>query len=261
MNSVRSPLMVRVDVVHVQEGDVVGELRMVGVAGKHRAAGRIDLGDHVHGRFGSQVPQHPFHVAGSGKPPRAPRRIAHLQDGELDRGVEGNVHRQLGDDAVLDVLEDAVAESVAAGVGPFAAPGQRRRRPEPSRRFVAQEECLAARIRDGVVVPRRETELVRVLVPRIDRPILGDQATEVGVGHHVHPRRRRDLAFGRDDDVLAAVRAEAAQSVVHDKVRPCRSDPRMRMRRRAPRSRQDAVSRARPEHAAGPGRPACLGCR
>jgi hypothetical protein len=31
------------------------------------------------------------------------------------------------DDTVLDVLEDAVSESVATGVGPLAAPGQRRR--------------------------------------------------------------------------------------------------------------------------------------
>ena len=47
-NSVRSPVTLRVGVVHVEEGDAVGELRVVGVAREERAARRVDLGDHVH---------------------------------------------------------------------------------------------------------------------------------------------------------------------------------------------------------------------
>ena len=55
-NSVRSPVTVRSVSLDVEEGDAVGELGVVGVAGEERAACRIDLGDHVHGRFGRRSP-------------------------------------------------------------------------------------------------------------------------------------------------------------------------------------------------------------
>ena len=36
-------------VVDIQESYTVGEFRMVGITGKHRAAGRVDLGNHMRG--------------------------------------------------------------------------------------------------------------------------------------------------------------------------------------------------------------------
>ena len=78
-NSVRSPVTVRVGLVHVEERDPVGELGVVGVAREERAAVGIDLGDHVHRRFRPQIAQHPFHIAGGGEPARSARLVSHLQ--------------------------------------------------------------------------------------------------------------------------------------------------------------------------------------
>ena len=110
-------------VVHVEERDPVGELGAVRIARHHRAALRVDLGDHVHRRLGLQIAQHPFHVAGGGEPARPAGVVAHLQHRELHRGVGGHVHAQFGVDAVFAMLEHRVAEAMPRHVGTGAAHG------------------------------------------------------------------------------------------------------------------------------------------
>ena len=180
-------------IVHVEERDPVGELRVVRIARKQRAAVRVDFGDHVHGRFRPQIAQHPFHVAGGGEPARPARLVAHFQHRELDRRIQGHVDPQLRADAALGVLEDAVAESVPADVRRRSAAGQRRGRPEMAALFVAQVKRLSARIADRIVVPGREAELVGVLAPGVGQAALRDDGAEMRVGQHIHPRRRRHL--------------------------------------------------------------------
>ena len=87
-------------IVHVEEGDPVGEFGVVRVAREERAGFGVDFGDHVHGRFRPQVAQHPFQVAGGGEPARTARIVAHLQDREFDRRVHGHINPQLRADAV-----------------------------------------------------------------------------------------------------------------------------------------------------------------
>ena len=67
--------------------------------------------------FGAQVAQHPLAVAGRREPARPARLVAQLQHRELHRRVDGHVDAELGANAVLDVLEDAVAEAVPGDVG------------------------------------------------------------------------------------------------------------------------------------------------
>ena len=177
-----------------------------------------DFGDHVHRRLGSQIAKDPFHVTGGREPARTPRSIAHLQHRELHRRIDGDVHAKLGADAILAVLEDAVAEAVAGDIGAGAAGGQRRGRPELPGFLVAQEERFSACIAHGVVVPGRETKLVRVLAPRVRQPGFGNDRAEVRIRQHVDPGRRRRLARAQRDDVLAAVGRESPKPVGQDQL-------------------------------------------
>ena len=132
-NSVRSAGDGARRLAAVDEGDAAGELAVVGVAGEQRAGVRVDLGDDVHQRSRArQFAQHPFPVAGDRQAPRAgPSGCAPSRTHEFHRRVQWR-RKSTAREAmpVLVVLEHAVAETVAADVGPVAARGQRRRRPE-----------------------------------------------------------------------------------------------------------------------------------
>ena len=109
---------------HVEERHPLGELGVVGVA--WRTAPRliaIRFGDDVHRGLFAQVAQHPFDVAGGGRRRVAPDSLRTFSDRELHRGIECHVDPQLRRDAVLGVLEHAVAEAVAGHVGRAAARG------------------------------------------------------------------------------------------------------------------------------------------
>ena len=192
MNSARSQVTVPVAHRPRRRRRPGRETRCCRGCARERAAVGIDFGDHVHGRSRPQVAQHPLHVAGGGEPARPARGVAHLEHGELDRRILGHIDPQLGVDAVLGVLEHAVAEAVPGDVGRRAAPGQRRRRPEMAAFLVAQVEGLAARVGDRVVVPGREAELVGVLAPGVGLAALRDDGAEVRIGQHVDPGRRRE---------------------------------------------------------------------
>ena len=209
----RSPVTVRDRLAAVDEDDPVGKLGVVGVAREERAADRVELGHHVHERFVAQFAQHQFPVAGDRQLARPAGAVGDLQPGELDRRVGGDVDAQLGDDAVLGVLEHAVAEAVAGDVRVLTAGRQRRGRPEAAGLLVADVDRLAAGVGDRIVVPRREAELVAVLRPGVGAAALGDDRAELRIGDHVDPRRGRGLAGAEEHDVLAPVAAEAAQAV------------------------------------------------
>src|SRR5690606_40820230 len=121
-------------------------------------------------------------------------------------------------DAVLDVLEDAVAEAMPRAVAALAADRPGHGRPHLAGVLVTQVERLTAGIADRVVVPGGEPELVRVLGPGVAGRAVADHAAEIGVGQHVRPRRRRHSARAGLDDVLAAVGGERTDAVVEDPI-------------------------------------------
>jgi hypothetical protein len=77
--------------IHVEECDPVGKLGVVGVARKERAALRVDFGADVHGRFGAQIAEYPFHVAGRRELARTTGFVAQLQHRKFDRGVDCDI--------------------------------------------------------------------------------------------------------------------------------------------------------------------------
>ena len=200
--------------VHVEERDPLAELGVEGIAREQGAAARIELGDHVHRRLRREVAQHPFDVARHRKRAAAARRVSKPQHDELHRLVGRDVDALLAFDAVLGVLEDAVAEAMAAAVLASPSRRQRRGRPVASALVVADIEGLSRGIADRIVVPGREAILVRVLAPGVAHAAFGHDAAEVRIRDDVDPGRRGRLAGTAHDDVLAPVRREAAQPVV-----------------------------------------------
>ena len=111
------------------------------------------------------------------------------------------------------MLEDAVAEAVSRHIRTGAADGQWRGRPVVPGLFVAHIERFAGGIGDRIVVPRREAEEARVFAPRVRHPGFGHDRSELVVGKHVDPWRRRCLAGLQPDHILTTVFREAAESV------------------------------------------------
>ena len=69
-NSVRSPLKVRVVASTCEEGNPIGELRVIGVAGQEGAAIRVNFSENVHGGFRPLISHNPFYVARGGEAAR-----------------------------------------------------------------------------------------------------------------------------------------------------------------------------------------------
>ena len=82
-------------VVDIEERDPIGKFIAVGISCIQRTVPGIDLGRHVHGRLGTQIPQHPLDVSGGGQPSGPAGPVAHLQHHELDRLVERHENGQL----------------------------------------------------------------------------------------------------------------------------------------------------------------------
>ncbi len=102
---------------------------------------------------------------------------------------------------------------------------QRRRRPDVTAVLVAQVQNLARRVGDGVVVPGCEPVGLAVVRPCVTAARFRHDEPEGGVGDDVDPGRRRwkeaDCIVRRADadDILAAVRREAAGAVVEQQFR------------------------------------------
>ena len=140
--------------------------------------------------------------------------IRQREAGDLDRIVHGHELQQLERHAVRVVRESCIAVAVSHHVfATLLANGQRRRTPQLSRVVIANVEHLARRIAHRIVRPGGEEVLLAVDGPRAAGPRLGDEASEVRVGDHVDPGRRRPLSRAEDGHVLAAVGVEAAEAV------------------------------------------------
>src|SRR3990172_2419145 len=158
--------------IHIEEGNPSGELRVVGVPGKERTAVGINFSDYMHCCFRPQVSKNPFRVSCGGETARPAGLVSYLQHRELNRCIYGHINPQLGADAALRVLEDTVAKSVPGYIMHRPAAGKRRGGPEMAALFIAEVECLSARITHRIVVPWCEAELVGILRPCICRAAL-----------------------------------------------------------------------------------------
>src|SRR5512140_3965235 len=116
------------------------------------------------------------------------------------------------------MLEDAVPESVPADVCLPAAAGQRGGGPEATALLVTDVKGLPARIAHGVVVPWTEAELVRVLSSGAGLAAFRNDAAEVRVRQHVHPRRRCFPPVRGRNHVFPPVRRESSEPVEEDQV-------------------------------------------
>ena len=142
----------------------------------------------------AQIAQHPFAIAGNGKPARSARDIAQFENGELHRRVHRHVNPQLGNDAVLGVLENRVTKSVPNDVSAGPASRPRRRRPDLASFFIADVKGLPGEVAHRIVKPGGEPEFVRVFKPGVSATIFRYDGAERWVGQHIYPRRGRDLA-------------------------------------------------------------------
>ena len=203
-------------VADVDEDGLAGKLTVVHVAGKQRARGRVDLGDHVHQVRVPPLAEHQLPVAGDRQAPGPARAIAHLHHHQFHGRVQRDVGPQFRADPQLRVLKHAVAESVSADVGAVPARGQRRRRPELTGFLVADVKRLAAGVAHRIVVPGGEPEFVGVVHPGVGPAAFRDHRADLGVGQHVRPRRGRGLTRRERDHVLASVGREPAQTVEED---------------------------------------------
>ena len=146
------------------------------------------------------------------------------------------------------MLEHAVAKAMPHGVRRRAARRQQGRRPVVPGDLVADIDRLGVGVADGVVRPRCEPELVRVLAPGAGAAGLRQQRPEAGIGDHVGPGRRGHAIGRHDDPVFAQVRRETAATIEGDEsgavrqrrrchlsFRPRRAGPFRRNRARGPR--------------------------
>ena len=128
-----------------------------GIAGEQGPAAGILLGHDVHGIGVPPLAQNQLPVPGKRQSPGASRVVAQLHHRELDRRVDGHVGGQLREDAVLVMLEDAVAETVPAFIRRASTGGQRSRRPESAGLLVSNVEGLSTGVADGIVMESRSS--------------------------------------------------------------------------------------------------------
>ena len=167
----------------------------------------------MHAGFRAQVAHHPFNVAGCRQLPRAARIVAEPEDEKLHGSIHGDINGRFGMDAVIDMLEHAIAKTVTCNIRLAAAERPWHRGPEFARRLVADIERLAAAVADGIVDPRRQAEGMRVLAPCVGGAGFGYDGAEMRIGDDVDPGRGRLAVRACHDDVFAAIGAETAGAV------------------------------------------------
>src|SRR6516164_4984621 len=127
----------------------------------------IHFGLHVKQVSLALVAKNPFPIARYGYPARTPREVSQFQDGEFYRRIHGYVNGQLGNDAILSVFKYAVAEAMPDDVGCPSWRRQRCWRPKASATLIANVKGFSSGVRNWIVVPRRQTKLVRILRPGV----------------------------------------------------------------------------------------------
>jgi hypothetical protein len=166
--------------------------------------------------------QAPLEVPEHAQPPPRSRSVGERENCQLDRILRRNENRQL----LLHTLDGVLIARDTGSVPDHPPTGIRTPRqrsrcgsPDCAGVVVTQIESFPGRIGQWIVRERRQPVLAAVSGPRESGPGAAHDRAERGIRYDVRPWQRR-LAFAvEDDDVLAAVVREAAQSVFHHKRR------------------------------------------
>ena len=126
----------------------------------------VDLRDDVHLRPAAELAKHPLPVSGDGESSRPARVVGDRELGELYRLVLRDEDRQFRGNTLVGMFEHRAADAMSHDIRPSATGRLGSGRPGAAGIFVADVDRLAARVRDRVVGPWREPELVAVVDPR-----------------------------------------------------------------------------------------------
>ena len=139
----------RLSPAEVEEGDPAAELGVPWVANEERARLRLDRGHDPRAAVPARGPQRPLGVRGHRQAPGAPGSVLDGQHRDLQRLVERDELDQVEADAVVDVLEPAVARAVTGDVGRSLEPDRLgRRAPQLTALVIADVDRLAHRVAD-----------------------------------------------------------------------------------------------------------------
>ena len=153
----------RLPPAEVEERDPAGELGVPRVAGQDRARVGVQGRDDPRRARAARRPQHPLGVGGHRQAPGAARPVLDRQHRDLERVVGRDELDEVEVDAVVEMLEPAVAGAVPGDVGRLLAPDrQGRRAPQLAGLVVADVDRLAHGVADRVVGPRRQLVLAAV---------------------------------------------------------------------------------------------------
>ena len=211
--------------VGAEERDPLGKLRVPRVAGQQRVAVALVFTDHMGSRRATQRPEQPFGVVGRGDPPWPRADIVQTQPDDLQRIVQGHEHQQLLLQALAVAPPTAVTRTVANLAGTALACRQRRGGPDRRGFLVAQIQRFAGTVGQRVVVPRRQAILAAVQRPAETQAGLADDAAEALIGQHVAPGGRGALIRLEVNQVVAAIGAEAANTVIRAQIARPRQGP------------------------------------
>ena len=165
-----------------------------------------------------KLAQDPFPITSDGQAAGTARDVAQFQNRELDRRIHGDIDPQLGDDAVLEVLEHGVTKTVTNDIRCRATRGPGRWRPELARLLIANVKCLTGCVLDGIVAPRSEPEFMGVLKPGVSAAAFRNDRSERWIGQHIDPRSRSHLAGLESDDILVPVASKTAETILKDQL-------------------------------------------
>ena len=173
----------------------------------------VDLRDDVHLRPAAELAKHPLPVSGDGESPRPARAVGDRELHELHRLVLRDEDCQFRGNSLVGMFEHRAADPMSHDIRASATGRLRSGRPEAAGIFVADVDGLAARVRDRVIGPWREPELVAVVDPRAAAARLGDHGADARIRQTVDPRCGRGHARLEADHVFAAVGREATEAV------------------------------------------------
>src|SRR5439155_21902696 len=141
---------------------------------------------------------------------------------ELHWHIHRHVNPQLGNDAMLSVLENGVTKTVPNDISAGAAGRPRGGRPDLAGFFIPNVKGLAGEVAHRIVKPRGEPEFVCVFKPGVSTTIFRNDRAERWIGQHIDPARGCDLPGMQGDDVFVAIRGETAEPVVKNEITPRR---------------------------------------
>ncbi|OQA74743.1 MAG: hypothetical protein BWY31_04742 [Lentisphaerae bacterium ADurb.Bin242] len=118
------------------------------------------------------------------------------------------------------MLKNTVSEPVPRNITRFPRGGKRGWRPKPPGFFVANIKGLSRSVRNRIVFPRSQPELMGILAPGIGVSAFRDHGTKIRIREHIDPRRWRPLLARRRDDIFPSVPGKSSQAVKENQIRP-----------------------------------------